>query len=162
MQYQSIRIVRPGQFDSATVQTPGSQRLAAVHPEAGIDSAMWGGIFRVQPPARQSTITVSKTRSRMCSAALPMFGGAGRESSMPPCMRAVSSTFRRGFPTRKSILRVIFSFKWVVVRSTSEPIVVNLSNTFDKKSTCFRIIPDDAKKADRSNDEVMKLIFASA
>jgi hypothetical protein len=40
MQYQSIRVVRPSQFDSATVQTPGSQRLAAVHPGAGIDLVM--------------------------------------------------------------------------------------------------------------------------
>jgi hypothetical protein len=27
---ESIRVVRPAQFDSATVQTPGSQRFAAV------------------------------------------------------------------------------------------------------------------------------------
>src|SRR5260370_40763680 len=52
MQSQSIRVRRPNQFDSATAQTPGSQRLAAVHPEAGIDSPMWGGVFCVEPAAR--------------------------------------------------------------------------------------------------------------
>jgi uncharacterized RmlC-like cupin family protein len=52
MQYQSIVVVRPGLFSSATAQTPGSQRLAAIHPEAGIDSPMWGGIFCVEPAAR--------------------------------------------------------------------------------------------------------------
>jgi uncharacterized RmlC-like cupin family protein len=52
MQYQSIRVVRPGQFDSATAQTPGSLGLAAVHPGAGIDSPIWGGVFRVEPAAR--------------------------------------------------------------------------------------------------------------
>jgi hypothetical protein len=39
MQYQSIRVVRPGQFDSATAQTPGSQRLAAVDPGATLRNA---------------------------------------------------------------------------------------------------------------------------
>jgi hypothetical protein len=109
MHYQSIRVVGPGQFDSATAQTPGSQRLAVVHPGAGIDSPMWSGVFSVEPAAaRQSTVTVSNTRSRTCSAALPMFGGASTENSMPPCTRAISSMFRRGFRTRKSILREIF------------------------------------------------------
>src|SRR5258708_12921679 len=109
MQYQSIRVVRPSQFDSATVQTPGSQRLAAVHPAAGIDSPMWGGVFCVESAActaihhhgEQHTIAYMLT-------ALPMFGGATRESSIPSCIRPISSMFRRGFPTRKSILRAIF------------------------------------------------------
>jgi uncharacterized RmlC-like cupin family protein len=52
MQYQSIRVVRRDDFDSATAQTPGSQRLTAIHPEACIDSSMWGGVFRVEPAAR--------------------------------------------------------------------------------------------------------------
>lgn len=51
MQFQSIRVVRPGQFDSATAQTPGSQRQKAVHPGAGIDSPIWDGIFSVEPTA---------------------------------------------------------------------------------------------------------------
>jgi predicted DNA-binding protein with PD1-like motif len=52
MQYQSIRVVRRDQFDSATAQTPGSQRLATIHPEAGIDSPMGDGLFCVEPAAR--------------------------------------------------------------------------------------------------------------
>jgi hypothetical protein len=51
VQYQSIHIVRPEQFDSATAQTPGSQPLAAVHRGAGIESPMWGGLFFVEPGA---------------------------------------------------------------------------------------------------------------
>ena len=35
MPYQSIRVVHPDQFDSATAQTPGSKRTAAIHPGAG-------------------------------------------------------------------------------------------------------------------------------
>ena len=52
MQHQSIHVIRPEQFDSATAQTPGSQRFAAVHPGAGIESPMWGGLFSVEPGAR--------------------------------------------------------------------------------------------------------------
>ena len=50
--YQSIRVVRRDQLDSATAQTPGSQRLAAIHPGAGMDSPVWGGAFLVEPAAR--------------------------------------------------------------------------------------------------------------
>jgi uncharacterized RmlC-like cupin family protein len=53
MQYQSIRVVAPGQFDSVTPQTRGSQRLAA-HSGAGIDSPMRGGVFSVEPAARMA------------------------------------------------------------------------------------------------------------
>jgi uncharacterized RmlC-like cupin family protein len=52
MQYQSIGVVRPKQFDSATAQAPGSQRFAAIHRGAGIESPMWGGLFQVEPAAR--------------------------------------------------------------------------------------------------------------
>jgi len=51
MQHSSIRVVRPEQFDSATAQTPGSKRAAAIYPAAGIDSPMWGGLFVVEPGA---------------------------------------------------------------------------------------------------------------
>lgn len=51
MQHSSIRVVHPEQFDSATAQTPGSKRAAAIHPGAGIDSPMWGGLFVVEPGA---------------------------------------------------------------------------------------------------------------
>jgi hypothetical protein len=33
---------------------------------------------------------------------------ASGESSMPPCTRAISSMFRRGFPTWNSILQRLF------------------------------------------------------
>jgi hypothetical protein len=52
MRYQSIRVVRPAQFDNATAQTPGSQRFAAIHAGAGIESPIWGGSFLVEPAAR--------------------------------------------------------------------------------------------------------------
>src|SRR5260370_8837601 len=51
-EYPPIRIVSPGGFDPGTVKTPGSVRLAAVAPQLGIQSALWGGLFEVRPGAR--------------------------------------------------------------------------------------------------------------
>src|SRR5258705_11106357 len=50
--YPPIRIVSPAGFDRATAQTPGSVRLAAVAPQLGIQSALWGGLFQVEAGAR--------------------------------------------------------------------------------------------------------------
>src|ERR1700755_2366054 len=50
--YQPIRIVSSGGFDQGTAQTPGSLRLAAIAPQLGIQSALWGGLFEVEPGAR--------------------------------------------------------------------------------------------------------------
>ena len=111
MQYQSICVVRPDQFDSTTAQTPGSQRLAAVHPEAGIVSPMWGGVFRVEPGAR----TAIHHHGEQHTIAYVLSGSsyvrwASEGSSMPPCTLAISPMSRRGFPIMKSILRAIFPF----------------------------------------------------
>jgi len=51
-EYPPIRIVSPAGFDPGTAQTPGSVRLAAVAPQLGIQSALWGGLFEVKPGAR--------------------------------------------------------------------------------------------------------------
>jgi uncharacterized RmlC-like cupin family protein len=48
----AISIVRPDRFDLGNAQTQGSQRRAAIAPELGVASAIWGGIFEVEPAAR--------------------------------------------------------------------------------------------------------------
>ena len=48
----SIHIVSPRQFDLGTAQTPGSERREAIAPALGIASAIWGGLFEVEPGAR--------------------------------------------------------------------------------------------------------------
>ena len=52
IEHSRIKIVSPAGFDSGTAQTPGSVRLAAVAPQLGVQSAMWGGLFEVNPRAR--------------------------------------------------------------------------------------------------------------
>jgi hypothetical protein len=51
-EYPPIRIVSPAEFDPGTAQTLGSLRLAAVGPQHGIQSVLWGGLFEVKPGAR--------------------------------------------------------------------------------------------------------------
>ena len=48
----AIRIIHPSQFDKGTLQTPGSERQAAVAPQLGVETTMWGGLFEVKPGAR--------------------------------------------------------------------------------------------------------------
>jgi uncharacterized RmlC-like cupin family protein len=48
----AIHIVGPTEFDQATAQTPGSERRAAIAPALGIASAIWGGLFEVEPGSR--------------------------------------------------------------------------------------------------------------
>jgi uncharacterized RmlC-like cupin family protein len=48
----AIRVLHPSEFDKGTLQTPGSERLAAVAPQLGVESTMWGGMFEVKPGAR--------------------------------------------------------------------------------------------------------------
>jgi uncharacterized RmlC-like cupin family protein len=50
--YPPIHAVSPEKFDLGTAQTPGSERLAAIAPELGIETEMWGGLFEVAPGAR--------------------------------------------------------------------------------------------------------------
>ena len=131
MQYQSIHVVSPEQLDSATAQTPGSKRLAAIHSGAGIDSPMWGGLFLVEPGARtgihhhgeQHTIAYVLSGSSYVrwgergefNATLQ----AGDFLHVPPWLPHQEINPSRDVP-----------FQWIVVRSTSEPIVVNLPDDF--------------------------------
>jgi len=131
MQFQSIRVVRPVQFENATAQTPGSQRLAAIHPGAGIESPLWGGLFVVEPAARtgihhhgeQHTIAYVLSGSSYIrwgergeyNATIQ----AGDFLSVPAWLPHQEVNPSREIP-----------FQWIVVRSTSQPIVVNLPDDF--------------------------------
>ena len=42
---QAIRVVSPSEFDPGTAQTPGSVRRAAIAPQLGVDTVLWGGVF---------------------------------------------------------------------------------------------------------------------
>jgi uncharacterized RmlC-like cupin family protein len=124
----SIRIVSPAGFDEGTSQTPGSVRLAAIARETGVRAGMWGGVFVVEPGARtgihhhgaQETIAyVLEGESKV------QWGEHGEHAAI-----ARAGDFLHvpaWLPHREINPSAEVPFRWVVVRSTAEPIVVNLA-----------------------------------
>ena len=131
MQQPSIRVVRPDQFDSATAQTSGSKRTAAIYPGAGTGSPMWGGLFLVEPEARTGIhhhgeqYTIAYVLSGTCQVRWGERGEfeataqAGDFLFVPAWLPHMEINPSREVP-----------FEWIVVRSTPEPIVVNLPDDF--------------------------------
>ncbi len=125
--YPPIRIVGPARFDQETAQTPGSVRLAAVAPQLGIDSVLWGGLFEVQPGARTGIHhhgeqqTIAYVLSGVCEV---------RWGSRGECAATAKAGDFIHVPAFLPHMEINPSdaepFRWVVVRSTSTPIVVNL------------------------------------
>jgi uncharacterized RmlC-like cupin family protein len=131
MQYESIRVVHPGQFDSSTAQTPGSLRLAAVHPGAGMDSPMWGGVFTVEPAAR----TAIHHHGKQHTIAYVLSGSSyvrwGERGEFDATLSAGDFLYVPAWlPHQEINPSSDRPFQWIVVRSTPEPIVVNLPDTF--------------------------------
>jgi uncharacterized RmlC-like cupin family protein len=126
-EYSAIRIVSPGEFDPGTAQTSGSARLAAVAPELDIESVLWGGLFEVDPRARTGIHhhgeqhTIAYVLSGICEVRWGTRGEytahakAGDFIHVPPFLLHMEINPSHSEP-----------FHWVVVRSTSTPIVVNV------------------------------------
>ncbi len=127
----SVRVVLPTELDGGTLQTPGSLRLSATSAMQGIASSMWAGIFVVEPSAKtgihhhgeQETIVYV-----LEGEALVRWGHNGE----------YSATVRAGdflhvpswLPHQELNPSKEQAFRWVVVRSTPEPIVVNLPDSY--------------------------------
>ena len=131
MQYQSIRVIGPGQFDSATAQTPGSLRLAAIHSGAGIKSPIWGGLFRVEPGAR----TGIHHHGEQDTIAYVLGGSSyvrwGERGEFDATAQSGDFLYVPAWlPHQEINPSSDVPFLWVVVRSTPEPIVVNLPDDF--------------------------------
>jgi uncharacterized RmlC-like cupin family protein len=127
VEYPRIRVVKPAAFNPGTAQTPGSVRLAAVAPQLGIPSEMWGGLFEVKPGARTGVHhhgkqqTIAYVLSGVCEV---RWGTRGKHGA-----RAQAGDFIHVpafLPHMEINPSDSESFHWVVVRSTSAPIVVNL------------------------------------
>jgi uncharacterized RmlC-like cupin family protein len=131
MQYRSIHVVRPEQFDVATAQTPGSQRFAAIHSGAGIESPIWGGLFLVEPEAR----TGIHHHGEQDTIAYVLSGSSyvrwGERGEFDATIQAGDFLYVPAWlPHQEINPSSEVPFRWVVVRSTSEPIVANLPDDF--------------------------------
>jgi uncharacterized RmlC-like cupin family protein len=135
-----IRIIHPSEFDAGTLQTPGSERLPAISPQLGIDSTLWGGLFEVKQSTRTGIHhhgeqqTIAYVLSGVCEVRWGANGefaasaGAGDFIHVPAFLPHMEINPSDSKP-----------FRWVVVRSTSTPIVVNLpADTWPSSSGTLR------------------------
>jgi uncharacterized RmlC-like cupin family protein len=126
-----IRVVMPEEFDSSTAQTPGSTRLAAIAGKSASKSQMWGGLFFVEPKSQtaihhhgvQETIVyVLEGRALIRWGRHGEFEAVAKRGDficVPPFL-----------PHQETNPSDSVTFSWVVVRSTPEPIVVNLPTDY--------------------------------
>jgi uncharacterized RmlC-like cupin family protein len=126
-----IRIVRPEEFSGDTQQTSGSLRLAAISAGQNVESQLWGGVFVVEPGAKtgihhhgaQDTIVyILEGESYV------RWGERGEHSALAHAGDFVHVPAY--LPHQEINPSQSDPFRWVVVRSTPEPIVVNLPDDF--------------------------------
>jgi uncharacterized RmlC-like cupin family protein len=123
----AIHIVSPDEFDRGTAQTPGSERRAAIASTLGIASAIWGGLFEVEPGARTGIHHhgEQETIAYVLSGVSEIRWGAKGEYTA----RAKAGDFIHVpafLPHMEINPSKLEPFLWIVVRSTAIPIVVNL------------------------------------
>lgn len=127
----TIRVVHPEEQSHETSQTSGSLRLSAISAKQGIFSSLWAGTFVVEPSAttgihhhgEQDTVVYV-----LEGEAFVRWGDHGENFA----------TVRAGdflhvpawLPHQELNPSKDTPFRWVVVRSTPEPIVVNLPDDF--------------------------------
>lgn len=123
----AISVVHPAGLSTETQQTSGSLRMSAIAAMNGILSSLWAGMFVVEPAGKtgihhhgeQDTVVYV-----LEGEATVRWGDLGEHSA----------TVRAGdflhvpawLPHQELNPSKEHPFRWVVVRSTSEPIVVNL------------------------------------
>src|ERR1700674_3011626 len=125
--WKGIRVVRAGELDSHTPQTPGMTRAAAItHARTGA-SKLWAGTVTVQPAARtaahhhgelETILYIIRGRARFRWGEQLEFvdeAGPGDFIYVPPFV-----------PHQEMNARLDEPVEAVVVRSGQEPIVVNL------------------------------------
>jgi uncharacterized RmlC-like cupin family protein len=131
----SISLVHPNQFSGGTSQTPGSQRLAAVSSDLGIRSALWAGTFLVEPGAQTGIHHhgPQETVAYVLEGESYIEWGERGEHSLTA--RAGDFLHVPAWLVHREINRSKDKpFRWVVIRSTSEPIVINLPDDAWKKA----------------------------
>lgn len=124
---KAIRVVNPEQFDIGTAQTPGSERRAAIAPELFVNSALWAGLFEVEPGARTgvhhhgSQETIAFVLGGVCEIRWGERGEFRAHASAGDFIHVPAYVPHMEInPSKRE------AFRWVVVRSSPTPVVVNL------------------------------------
>ena len=126
----TVSLIHPAEFDSSTQQTSGSLRQAAIAATTGVTSSIWGGTFLVEPLARtgihhhgeQDTVVYV-----LEGESLVRWGSQGEHSAIA---RAGDFLHIPAYLVHQEVNpSAAESFRWIVIRSTPEPIVFNLPDT---------------------------------
>lgn len=126
-----IRIVSPESFSTGTAQTSGSLRMAAIAPEMNISTGMWGGTFQVEPGERTGIHHHGQQQTVVYvleGEALVRWGENGEHEAMARAGDFIHVP--AWLPHQELNPSATKPFRWVVVRSTPNPIVVNLPDDF--------------------------------
>ena len=127
----TVSVTRAVDQSEETSQTPGSLRLSAISSGQGIVSSLWAGTFTVDPSAttgihhhgeQDTVVYVLEGES------LVRWGESGEYRAI-----ARAGEFLHvpaWLPHQETNPSSTEPFRWVVVRSTSESIVVNLPDNF--------------------------------
>ena len=129
--YLPLSVAHPADFDPGTAQTPGSLRLAAITHDHHIETGLWGGTFLVEPGARTGIHHHGKQETIVYvleGESLVRWGEHGESE-----LHVHAGDFLH-VPAWTPHMEINPSnehaFRWIVVRSTQEPIVVNLPDDF--------------------------------
>ena len=127
----SIQVVHPSQLSAETLQTPGSLRLSASAAMHGVVSSMWAGIFVVEASAKTAIHHHGEQETIVYvleGEALVRWGDRGEYSATA---RAGDFLHVPGWlPHQELNPSKEWPCRWIVVRSTPEPIVVNLPDDY--------------------------------
>jgi hypothetical protein len=122
--YLPLAVIHPSESDPGTAQTPGSLLLAAIT-HSKVETASGAAPSSSSPAgAPEFTTTASRRRSSKCSKASQSCAGASMANRKPWSAPETFTPHREINPSQQR------PFRWIVVRSTPDPIVVNLPDDY--------------------------------
>ena len=124
-----VRVIRPGDFDANTPQTPGMQRVAAVSRELAGSSGIWAGVTVVQPH-----VASGKHHHGELETVIYVVSGHGRirwgdNLEFQEDVEPGDFIYVPPFVPHQEVNPSDEPSQWVIVRNSQEPIVVNLEPT---------------------------------
>jgi len=128
-QPEGVRVIRPHQFDGNTPQTPGMQRVAAVSRELAGSDGLWAGVTVVAP-----NIASGIHHHGELETVIYVVSGQGKirwgdRMEFEEMVEPGDFIYVPPFVPHQEINPSDTPSRWVIVRNSQEPIVVNLEPT---------------------------------
>ena len=125
-QPSGVRVIRPGEFDANTPQTPGMQRVAAVSRKLAGSSGIWAGVTVVQPH-----VASGKHHHGELETVIYVVSGHGRirwgdNLEYQEEVEPGDFIYVPPFIPHQEVNPSDEPSQWVIVRNSQEPVVINL------------------------------------